>query len=89
MRLEEMILASVDAHVVEPPDLFDRHRPARCKARALDVRRLPDGIGVWVLEKRPLADMGLNAVVGRRSEEYGVEPNSCARLASHCATKVQ
>src|SRR5579884_4490546 len=29
MRMEDMILVSVDDHVVEPPDLFDGHVPER------------------------------------------------------------
>jgi len=27
MRMDDMILVSVDDHVVEPPDLFDKHLP--------------------------------------------------------------
>ena len=29
MQLDDMILVSVDDHVVEPPDMFERHLPAR------------------------------------------------------------
>ena len=29
MRIEDMILISVDDHVVEPPDMFERHIPDR------------------------------------------------------------
>ena len=29
MRMEDLILVSVDDHVVEPPDLFERHLPAK------------------------------------------------------------
>ena len=33
MQMNDMILVSVDDHVVEPPDMFDRHIPARYKDR--------------------------------------------------------
>ena len=29
MNIDDMILVSVDDHVVEPPDMFDNHLPAR------------------------------------------------------------
>ena len=35
-------LISVDDHIIEPPDLFDAHLPARYKAIAPQVRRLDD-----------------------------------------------
>ena len=84
MRLEEMILVSVDDHVVEPPDLFDQHLSPRWKSRAPQVRRLPDGSEVWVFEKQPIPNIGLNAVVGRRPEEYGVEPTAYAQMRPGC-----
>ncbi len=34
MRIEDMILVSVDDHVIEPRTLFDRHIPAKWKDRA-------------------------------------------------------
>ena len=37
MRADEMILVSVDDHVVEPPDMFDQHLPPQYKAKAPKV----------------------------------------------------
>src|SRR5262245_35270525 len=34
MRMDEMILISVDDHVIEPPTVFENHVPARWAARA-------------------------------------------------------
>jgi predicted TIM-barrel fold metal-dependent hydrolase len=84
MRMEEMILVSVDDHVVEPPDLFDQHLPERWKPRAPRVTRLRDGSEVWVFEKQPVPNIGLNAVVGRRPEEYGVEPTAYDQMRPGC-----
>ncbi len=84
MRLEDMVLVSVDDHVVEPPDMFDQHLPARWKSRAPRVARLADGSEVWVFEKQPIPNIGLNAVVGRRPEEYGVEPTAYDQMRPGC-----
>jgi predicted TIM-barrel fold metal-dependent hydrolase len=80
MRLDEMILVSVDDHVVEPPDLFRNHVPARYRDRAPRVVRKKDGSDVWVFEGMQLPNIGLNAVAGRPPEEYGVEPTSFDQL---------
>jgi predicted TIM-barrel fold metal-dependent hydrolase len=84
MRLEDMILVSVDDHVVEPPNMFDQHLPARWKPRAPHVVRKADGTELWVFEKQPIPNIGLNAVVGRRPEEYGVEPTAYEQMRPGC-----
>jgi len=66
MRPEDLILVSVDDHVVEPPDLFDRHLPARWKEHAPRSVHDPErGIDVWVFEDQVIPNIGLNAVAGR------------------------
>ena len=84
MRPEDMILVSVDDHVVEPPDLFDRQLPPEWKARAPRVVRKADGSDVWVFEGQQLPNIGLNAVAGRPPDEYGVEPTSFDQLRDGC-----
>ena len=39
MRLEDMIMVSVDDHIVEPPDMFEQHLTPDWKARAPKARR--------------------------------------------------
>ena len=29
MRIEDLILGNVDDHIIEPPDMYDRHVPAQ------------------------------------------------------------
>ena len=84
MKLEDMILISVDDHVVEPADLFDQHLSPEWKAKAPKLLRKPDGTDVWVFEGKQLMNIGLNAVVGRPPEEYGVEPTSFDQLRPGC-----
>ena len=38
MNLEDMILISVDDHVIEPPDMFDGHLPAKYQDRRPEHR---------------------------------------------------
>jgi predicted TIM-barrel fold metal-dependent hydrolase len=84
MRVDDLILVSVDDHVVEPPDLFDGHLPPEWKARAPRVVRKKDGSDVWVFEGQQLPNIGLNAVVGRLPEEYGMEPTAYEQMRRGC-----
>jgi predicted TIM-barrel fold metal-dependent hydrolase len=76
MRAEDMILVSVDDHVVEPPTMFDAHLPDRYKDRAPKVIKTEQGTDVWSYQGAIIPNIGLNAVAGRPREEYGVEPTS-------------
>ncbi|MDB5445285.1 MAG: amidohydrolase 2, partial [Phenylobacterium sp.] len=79
MRMEDMIMISVDDHVIEPPDAFLRHFPAALKDRAPHVESA-DGKDSWVWEGKRYPTIGLNAVVGRPRSEYGMEPNAFSQL---------
>ncbi|MDB5715703.1 MAG: amidohydrolase [Sphingomonadales bacterium] len=76
MHLEELIIASVDDHIVEPPTMFDQHLAAQHKAIKPRVLKDKDGADFWLFEGRRAGNIGLNAVVGRMREEYGCEPIS-------------
>jgi predicted TIM-barrel fold metal-dependent hydrolase len=84
MRTEDLILVSVDDHVVEPPDIWDGHLPDRWRDVAPKVVSKHDGTDVWAYEGQELPNIGLNAVVGRPPEEYGVEPTSFAEMRPGC-----
>jgi len=76
MKAEDLIIASVDDHIVEPPHLWDAHLSAQHKHLAPKMLRDESGADFWVFEGRRAAQGGLNAVVGRPPEEYGMEPIS-------------
>ena len=84
MRLEDMIMISVDDHVVEPPDMFKNHLSAQYQDKAPKVTRLASGCDVWEFNGQKLPNIGLNAVVGRVPEEYGMEPTSYDQLRKGC-----
>ncbi|HEX4529907.1 MAG TPA: amidohydrolase family protein [Acidimicrobiia bacterium] len=79
MRTEDLILVSVDDHVVEPPSLaeyLEDHVPAKFKARVPRVVRRENGTDAWLIEGQEIASFGLNAVQGRPRESWGADPAS-------------
>lgn len=79
MEMNDMIIVSVDDHVVEPPDMFKNHLPAHLLDRAPKMTRMRDGEG-WEYEGLRTPNFGLNAVVGRPKEEYGMEPAAYSQI---------
>ena len=80
MNLEDLILVSVDDHVVEPPDVFEHHLPAKYKDIAPHVEHRADGTDAWKFLDFHIPNVGLNAVAGRPPEEYGMDPTSFDEL---------
>jgi hypothetical protein len=78
---EELILISVDDHVIEPPDLFVGHLSGEYLDRAPKLERRPDGSDVWVFNQVEIENSALNAVAGRPREEYGLEPQSLEEIS--------
>lgn len=84
MHVDDLVLVSVDDHLVEPPDLFDKHLPAKYRDRAPRVVHTDDGDDVWVFGDAVVPNVGLNAVAGRPKEEYGVDPTSWEEMRPGC-----
>jgi predicted TIM-barrel fold metal-dependent hydrolase len=80
VKTEDLIIVSVDDHIVEPPDMFERHVPAAYKNFAPRYEINEKGDGFWLFEDRKVANVGLNAVVGRPPEEYGMEPTAISQM---------
>ncbi|MGI9602283.1 MAG: amidohydrolase family protein [Acidimicrobiales bacterium] len=84
MKVDEMVMISVDDHVVEPPHLFDDRLPAKYVDQAPKVVRTDVGDDVWTYNGAVIPNVGLNAVAGRPKEEYGVEPTSFEEMRPGC-----
>ncbi len=84
MRTEDLILVSVDDHVVEPPGMFDGMLPAKYQDRAPTLVHRDDGTDFWHYNGSEIPNVGLNAVVGRPADEYGIEPSSLAEMRLGC-----
>jgi len=84
MQAEDLILVSVDDHVVEPPDLFEGHLPDKWMEFAPKFIHKDDGTDVWSYEGGEIPNIGLNAVAGKPPEEYGIEPTALAGIRKGC-----
>ncbi|MEY2434664.1 MAG: hypothetical protein QOC92_4389 [Acidimicrobiaceae bacterium] len=84
MEIDDLVLVSVDDHVVEPPDMFEAHLPDKWRAVAPRMVRRDDGTDVWLYEGKEIVNIGLNAVAGRPPDEYGMEPTSLHEMRPGC-----
>ena len=84
MLAEDLILVSVDDHLVEPPTMFDQHLADKYKANAPRIIRDKSGSDVWTFNGAIIPNIGLNAVAGRPREEYGTEPTAFDEMRPGC-----
>ena len=83
-RLDGLIFVSVDDHIIEPPEMFEQHIPAKYKDLAPSVVTKPDGSQVWLYDGIEIPSIGLNAVVGKPKEEWGLEPDRYSNMRPGC-----
>jgi predicted TIM-barrel fold metal-dependent hydrolase len=84
MNKNDMILISVDDHVVEPPDMFKNHLPKKYQDEAPRLVHNPDGSDSWQFRNVVIPNVALNAVAGRPKEEYGMEPQGLDEIRPGC-----
>ena len=84
MEADDMILVSVDDHVIEPPTMFDAHIPDKWRDQAPSVKEDADGSQYWEFEGTRAPNMGLNAVAGCPPEEYGLNPLRYDQMRPGC-----
>jgi predicted TIM-barrel fold metal-dependent hydrolase len=84
MHADDLIMVSVDDHLVEPPTMFDGRLPAKWRDQGPHVERLSDGSDVWLFNGTQIPNIGLNAVAGRPKEEYGIEPTAFDEMRPGC-----
>uniref|UniRef100_UPI003905FD41 hypothetical protein n=1 Tax=Trujillonella humicola TaxID=3383699 RepID=UPI003905FD41 len=72
MDVEDMIMISIDDHVVEPPDMFANHVPERWRDHAPRSIVDENGYEKWWFQGNSMGTVGLNAVVGWPNEEWGL-----------------
>jgi len=84
MHIDDLILVSVDDHVVEPKHMFEGRMPAKYQDRAPRIVEKDDGTEAWVWEGMEAGYIGLNAVSGRPRDEYGTEPTRFDEMRPGC-----
>jgi predicted TIM-barrel fold metal-dependent hydrolase len=85
MQMDEMILVSIDDHMVEPPDMFDNHVPEKFRALAPKVSRNAAGVDEWEFQgEKTSTPFGMAATVGWPKEEWGFNPGAYSELRPGC-----
>lgn len=80
MEMNDMVIISVDDHISEPPDMFDNHLSGEALASAPKFKTTAKGTNYWEYQGQKIPSIGLNAVVGRVPEEFGMEPTALEQL---------
>jgi predicted TIM-barrel fold metal-dependent hydrolase len=85
MQSDDMILVSIDDHIIEPADMFDRHMPAKFKDDAPKyIHGGPDGVDHWEYQGQTTGSVGLNAVASWPHEEWGFDPVGHPEMRPGC-----
>ncbi len=85
MNMDDMILVSVDDHSIEPPDMYDRHLPAKYKDQAPKIVKNDEGVDLWVFQGQATSTpFGMAATVGWPHDEWGFNPGSFSELRPGC-----
>ena len=84
MNMDDMILVSIDDHMIEPPHMYENHVPAKWRDEAPKVVH-EDGIDQWVFQgEKTSTSFGMSATVGWPSEEWGFNPGTYSELRPGC-----
>jgi predicted TIM-barrel fold metal-dependent hydrolase len=84
MQRDDMVLISVDDHIVEPPTMFDAHWPQKYRDRRPVIVKTADGGDIWEFEGERAVSVGLNAVAGCPPDEYNLDPTEYAQMRPGC-----
>jgi predicted TIM-barrel fold metal-dependent hydrolase len=84
MNADDLILISVDDHIIEPPDLFEGRLPAKFAELAPRIVRTESGADMWRFGDVEVPNVALNAVAGRPKSEYGLEPQAMDEIRPGC-----
>ena len=77
-------IISVDDHISEPPEMFRNQLSGADLESAPRLEQDRNGKDQWVYQGMKFPSVGLNAVVGRPFEEYGMEPTALEQLREGC-----
>jgi hypothetical protein len=72
MRMQDLILVSVDDHLVEPPGMFDGRLASKYMEDGPRFITRPNGTNAWVFEGAERSNIALNSVAGRRPPAGGI-----------------
>ena len=74
MQMNDMIMVSIDDHVIEPEDMFEHHMPPKYRDQAPRYVRDETGRGFWEFQGLETGMSGLGAVASWPREEWDMDP---------------
>lgn len=84
MKIDDMILVSIDDHIIEPPDLFANHMPEKYRDQGPQFVRLPNGVDQWVFQGEVMGTVGLGATASWPRDEWNFDPVGLADMRPGC-----
>jgi predicted TIM-barrel fold metal-dependent hydrolase len=84
MQMNDMILVSVDDHIIEPSHVFTDYIASKYKDQAPRIETFANGEERWRFDGRLLPMIAQAAVAGRRKEELGAEASKLSELRPSC-----
>ena len=84
MLPEDAKIISVDDHVIEHRRVWLDRLPSKYRDVAPRIERVADGNDWWIYEGEKAGNFALNAVAGKRPEEYGMDPRSYDDMLPGC-----
>jgi hypothetical protein len=85
VQMDDMILVSIDDHMIEPPDMYKNHVPAKWQDAVPKVVKNANGVDEWHFQGSATSTpFGMAATVGWPREEWGFNPGSYSELRPGC-----
>ena len=86
---DHMQLISVDDHLIEHPRVWADRLPAKYQDVGPHIVEVPRAKGgppsqVWEYQGKTYPQIGLNAVAGKRPEDYGIDPSRFDEMLPGC-----
>jgi predicted TIM-barrel fold metal-dependent hydrolase len=89
LDLNDLVLISVDDHIVEPPNVFDGRLPKKFEDRTPFVKRKPDGENVWIIEGDEFQFRGTCPTAGLPANEVNAEIDDYDLMRPGCWNPVE
>src|SRR5581483_10558711 len=84
MLADDVQLVSVDDHVIEHATVWQDRLPAKYLEAGPRVVRTDAGHDVWHFAGMQFSNIGLNAVAGKRREEFNMDPTRYEDMIPGC-----
>jgi predicted TIM-barrel fold metal-dependent hydrolase len=84
VRTDDLVLISIDDHLIEPPDMFERHLHRKYRDNAPQIVKGHDGAERWVFQGAEIGSVGLNAVASWPKSEWTLDAVSFAEMRPAC-----